>query len=135
MSDGLGFGDNTKGALLTRGLAEMTRLGESMGARRETFSGLAGIGDLITTCISRHSRNRHVGEEIGRGRSLAEVLEGMVMVAEGVRTTRSAVGLAERNGVEMPIAEEVHQILFNDKPPEQALKDLMLRSPKPEIWW
>jgi glycerol-3-phosphate dehydrogenase (NAD(P)+) len=135
MCDGLGFGDNTKGALLTRGLAEMTRLGVSMGARQETFSGLAGIGDLITTCISRHSRNRFVGQEIGKGRNLADVLAGMVMVAEGVRTTRSAAGLARKYGVETPIAAEVYEILFNDKPAKQAIKDLMLRTPKPEIWW
>jgi glycerol-3-phosphate dehydrogenase (NAD(P)+) len=135
MCDGLGYGDNTKGALLTRGLAEMTRLGVMMGARQETFSGLAGLGDLVTTCISRHSRNRYLGEEIGKGRTLKEVLSGMVMVAEGVRTTKSAVGLAEKYGVEMPIAAQVYEILFNDKPVEEAIKDLMLRSPKPEIWW
>jgi glycerol-3-phosphate dehydrogenase (NAD(P)+) len=133
--DGLGFGDNTKGALLTRGLAEVARLGVKMGARLETFSGLAGIGDLVTTCISRHSRNRHVGEEIGKGRKLDDILSEMVMVAEGVRTTRSAVGLARKYATEMPIAQEVHEILFNDKPPREAIKDLMLRSPKPEIWW
>jgi glycerol-3-phosphate dehydrogenase (NAD(P)+) len=135
MCDGLGYGDNTKGALLTRGLAEMTRLGVKMGARQATFSGLAGIGDLITTCISQHSRNRFVGQEIGKGRTLKDVLAGMVMVAEGVRTTRSAVGLAEKHEVEMPIASEVYKILFEAKPAEQAMKDLMLRSPKPEIWW
>jgi glycerol-3-phosphate dehydrogenase (NAD(P)+) len=135
MCDGLGYGDNTKGALLTRGLAEMTRLGVAMGADQATFSGLAGLGDLVTTCISRHSRNRYVGEEIGRGRTLTEVLAGMVMVAEGVRTTRSAMGLAERFGVEMPIARQVYEILFNDKPAKEAIKDLMVRTPKPEIWW
>ena len=133
--DGLGFGDNTKGALLTRGLAEITRLGVKMGARQETFSGLAGIGDLITTCISRHSRNRHVGEELAKGKTLDEVLAGMVMVAEGVRTTTSAVRLADRHGVEMPIAAQVHSILFEAKPASQAIKDLMLRSRKPEVWW
>jgi glycerol-3-phosphate dehydrogenase (NAD(P)+) len=133
--DGLGFGDNTKGALLTRGLAEITRLGVKMGARQETFSGLAGIGDLITTCISRHSRNRHVGEELAKGKTLDQVLAGMVMVAEGVRTTRSAVQLAAHEGVEMPIASEVHRILFEGKPAREAIKDLMLRSRKPEIWW
>ncbi len=133
--DGLGFGDNTKGALLTRGLAEITRLGVKMGARQETFSGLAGIGDLITTCISRHSRNRYVGEEMAKGKTLDEVLAGMVMVAEGVRTARSAVRLAEHYGVEMPIASEVYQILFEAKPAKQAIKDLMLRSRKPEMWW
>ena len=133
--DGLGFGDNTKGALMTRGLAEITRLGVRMGARQETFSGLAGIGDLITTCISRHSRNRYVGEEMGKGNTLDRVLAGMVMVAEGVRTTRSAVSLAKVLEVEMPIAQEVYQILFDGKSPKQAIKDLMLRSRKPEIWW
>jgi glycerol-3-phosphate dehydrogenase (NAD(P)+) len=133
--DGLGFGDNTKGALLTRGLAEMTRLGVRMGARQETFSGLAGLGDMVTTCISRHSRNRYVGEEIGKGRTLKEVLSEMVMVAEGVRTTRSAVGLAEKHQVEMPIAAQVFEILFEDKPVKEAIRELMLRSPKPEIWW
>jgi glycerol-3-phosphate dehydrogenase (NAD(P)+) len=135
MCDGLGFGDNTTGALLTRGLAEITRLGVKMGARQETFSGLAGIGDLVTTCISRHSRNRYVGEQIGRGKTLEEVLAGMVMIAEGVRTTRSAVALAERHGVEMPIAAEVNEILFMGKSAKQAIRDLMLRSKKPEIWW
>ncbi len=135
MCDGLGYGDNTKGALLTRGLAEITRLGVRMGARQETFSGLAGIGDLITTCISRHSRNRYVGEEIGKGRNLDDVLSEMVMVAEGVRTTRSAVGLATKYEVEMPIATEVYQILFEGKPAQKAMTDLMLRPPKPEIWW
>jgi glycerol-3-phosphate dehydrogenase (NAD(P)+) len=135
MCDGLGYGDNTKGALLTRGLAEMTRLVVSMGARQETYSGLAGIGDLITTCISKHSRNRFVGQEIGKGRTLEEILADMVMVAEGVRTTRSAVGLAAKQETELPIASEVHRILFEHKPAEQAMKDLMLRSPKPEIWW
>lgn len=133
--DGLGFGDNTKGALLTRGLAEIARLGVKMGGRLETFSGLAGIGDLITTSISRHSRNRHVGEEIAKGKTLDEVLAGMVMVAEGVRTTRSALGLAEKFGVELPIASEVGQILFKCKAPEVAIRDLMMRSRKPEIWW
>jgi len=135
MCDGLGYGDNTKGALLTRGLAEMTRLGVAMGAKQETFSGLAGLGDLVTTCISRHSRNRYVGEEIGKGRTLKEVLSGMVMVAEGVRTTRSAIGLADKLNVEMPIARQVYEILYNDKPAKEAIRDLMERSPKPEIWW
>jgi glycerol-3-phosphate dehydrogenase (NAD(P)+) len=135
ISDGLGFGDNTKGALLTRGLAEIARLGVKMGAKLETFSGLAGVGDLVTTCISKHSRNRYVGEELAKGKTLEEVLAGMVMVAEGVRTTRSAVELADRFGVEMPIASEVHAILFEGKSARQAIKDLMLRRRKPEIWW
>ena len=135
ITDGLGFGDNTKGALLTRGLAEITRLGVKMGARQQTFAGLAGIGDLITTCTSQHSRNRFVGQELGKGRKLKEILDGMVMVAEGVRTTKSAVGLAAEYDVEMPISEEVNKILFEDKSPMEAIKDLMLRSPKPEVWW
>lgn len=135
ITDGLGFGDNTKGALLTRGLAEITRLGVKMGARQQTFAGLAGIGDLITTCTSQHSRNRFVGQELGKGRKLREILDGMVMVAEGVRTTKSAVGLAAEYDVEMPISEEVNKILFEDKSPMEAIKDLMLRSPKPEVWW
>ena len=135
ITDGLGFGDNTKGALLTRGLAEITRLGVKMGARQETFAGLAGIGDLITTCTSQHSRNRFVGQELGKGRKLKSILDGMVMIAEGVRTTRSAVGLAAKYDVEMPISEEVNKILFEDKSPKEAIKDLMLRSPKPEVWW
>jgi glycerol-3-phosphate dehydrogenase (NAD(P)+) len=135
ITDGLGFGDNTKGALLTRGLAEITRLGVKMGARQQTFAGLAGIGDLITTCTSQHSRNRFVGQELGKGRKLKEILDGMVMVAEGVRTTKSAVGLAGKYEVEMPISEEVNKILFEDKSPVEAIKDLMLRSPKPEVWW
>lgn len=135
MCDGLGYGDNTKGALLTRGLAEIARLGVAMGAKQATFSGLAGLGDLVTTSVSPHSRNRYVGEEIGKGRTLKDVLSNMVMVAEGVRTTRSAVGLSEKYDVEMPIAQQVYEILFNDKPVEEAIRDLMVRSPKPEIWW
>jgi len=135
MCDGLGYGDNTKGALLTRGLAEIARLGVRMGGKLETFSGLAGIGDLITTCISRHSRNRYVGEQIAKGKTLDEVLSSMVMVAEGVRTTKCAVALSEKYDVEMPIAREVYRILFEGKPVSKAIDELMLRTPKPEIWW
>lgn len=133
--DGLGYGDNTKAALVTRGLAEIARLGEAMGASRETFSGLAGVGDLVVTCLSRHSRNRHVGEQIGKGEKLDEVLAGMVMVAEGVRTTRAAVALGERYGVELPIIEMVHQVLFDGRDPREAIIALMtrpLRSEMPE---
>ncbi|MBD3349799.1 MAG: NAD(P)H-dependent glycerol-3-phosphate dehydrogenase [Candidatus Eisenbacteria bacterium] len=130
--DGLGYGDNTKGALITRGLAEMTRLGVAMGGEPATFAGLSGMGDLITTCISSHSRNRHVGEQIASGRSLEEILSTMVMVAEGVRTTRSAVALAERHGVEMPITEQMHEVLFEEKDPCEAIAELMMRDPKPE---
>ena len=131
--DGLGFGDNTKGALLTRGLAEMKRLGIKMGAQPETFAGLAGLGDLITTCLSRHSRNRHVGEQLGRGKKLNEILGEMIMVAEGVNTTKAAVKLAERHEVEMPIALEVYRILYEDKSPREAVNNLMTRLPKPEV--
>ncbi len=130
--DGLGYGDNTKGALLTRGLAEMTRLGVALGGRRETFAGLSGMGDLITTCISRHSRNRYVGEAIAEGRTLDEILDSMVMVAEGVRTTRSVSALSQRTGVEMPISEQMNLVLFEGKPPREAIAELMLREPKPE---
>ncbi len=130
--DGLGFGDNTKGALLTRGLAEIARLGEKLGGQPRTFSGLSGMGDLITTCMSRHSRNRHVGEEVGKGRPLKEVLAGMTMVAEGVRTSRSARDLAHREGVTMPITEAVYAILFEDKDPKQAVTELMTRDLKVE---
>jgi glycerol-3-phosphate dehydrogenase (NAD(P)+) len=130
--DGLGFGDNTKGALLTRGLAEITRLGIAMGARPETFMGLSGMGDLITTAISKHSRNRYVGQEIAKGRKLTEILESMVMVAEGVRTTRAATELAKRFEVELPITEQMYQVLFENKDPQVALRELMERQPKPE---
>jgi glycerol-3-phosphate dehydrogenase (NAD(P)+) len=130
--DGLGYGDNTKGALLTRGLAEITRLGVTMGGRPETFAGLSGMGDLITTCISRHSRNRHVGESIAAGKTLTEVLESMVMVAEGVRTTKSAVALARKLNIEMPITEQMHRVLFEDRNPKEAIRELMIREPKPE---
>jgi glycerol-3-phosphate dehydrogenase (NAD(P)+) len=132
--DGLKLGDNTKGALLTRGLAEMMRLGERMGAKIETFAGLSGMGDLITTCMSPYSRNRWVGEEIGKGKSLKQILEKMVVVAEGVRTTGSAYQLAGKHKVEMPITEQVYRVLFEDKNPKQALLDLMSRDPKSEIW-
>ncbi len=132
--DGLRLGDNTKGALLTRGLAEIARLGEKMGAQAATFAGLSGIGDLITTCISRHSRNRYVGEQIGRGRTLTDVLAGMEMVAEGVKTAEAAVRLADKFDVEMPIAQEVYRVLFEDKSPARALADLMTRELKPETW-
>ena len=130
--DGMGYGDNTKGALLTRGLAEITRLGIALGGLPETFAGLSGMGDLITTCISRHSRNRYVGEAIAKGRTLEDILEEMVMVAEGVRTTRSANELAAREGVEMPISEQMGRVLFDGLDPREAITELMVRDPKPE---
>ena len=133
--DGLGFesSDNMKGALVTRGLAEITRLGVRMGAKPETFSGLSGVGDLVTTCLSKHSRNRYVGEEVGKGRSLDHVLEGMSMVAEGVTTTQAALRLATRHGVDMPIARAVHSVLFENVPAAEALTQLMARPSQPEI--
>jgi len=132
--DGLSFGDNTKGALFTRGLAEITRLGVKMGAQPQTFAGLAGMGDLITTGISRHSRNRFVGERIGKGEKLPEILAKMVMVAEGVNTTKAAVTLAQKYGVEMPITQKVYEMLFENKPALLALKELMERELKTEVW-
>ncbi|MDD2230265.1 MAG: NAD(P)-dependent glycerol-3-phosphate dehydrogenase [Candidatus Cloacimonetes bacterium] len=129
---GLGFGDNTIGALLTRGIVEISRLGIAMHARSETFLGLSGIGDLITTATSPHSRNRYVGVEIGRGRKLPEILAGMSMVAEGVATTRSVHFLALKLGVEMPIVHQVYQILFETKDPKEAITELMTRELKAE---
>ncbi len=132
--DGLGLGDNTKAALITRGLAELTRLGVALGAEAHTFSGLSGLGDLIVTCTSRHSRNRHVGEQIGRGRPLADIVDEMNMVAEGVTTTKSAWGLAARHGIETPIINEVYDVLFRDKDPRRATYRLMTRETKQEHW-
>ncbi len=133
ISDGLGFGDNTKAALMTRGIAEITRLGMKMGADVKTFAGLAGIGDLIVTCTSMHSRNRRAGIQIGEGRALEEVLQNMGMVVEGVRTTRAAMVLAEKFQVEMPITNSVYRVLFQELDPNQAVKDLMLRGKKHEM--
>ncbi len=132
MCDGLDFGDNAKSALLTRGLAEITRLGVAMGGRAETFAGLSGLGDLITTCISPYGRNRAVGMRIGRGETLDEILASMDQVAEGVRTTRSACALADRHGVDMPISRAVYEVLFEGKPPLEAGMELMQRTPRPE---
>lgn len=133
--DGAGFGDNTKAALQPRGLAEMSRLGIKLGADPLTFSGLSGMGDLIVTCMSRHSRNRYVGEQIGSGKTLDQVLEHMTMVAEGVRTSKAVVQLAKTHRVEMPICSEVFRLLYDNKNPKQALEDLMTREVKPEIWY
>jgi glycerol-3-phosphate dehydrogenase (NAD(P)+) len=130
--DGASLGDNTKAALMTRGIAEIARVGVAMGAHVRTFSGLSGIGDLMVTCMSRHSRNRHVGVEIGKGRKLPEILAEMVMVAEGVATTQSAHDLARRVGVEVPIVDQVYKILFEGKDPLKACHDLMTRDPKGE---
>jgi glycerol-3-phosphate dehydrogenase (NAD(P)+) len=133
ISDGAGFGDNTKAAIMTRGIVEITRLGVAMGADRRTFAGLSGIGDLIVTCMSRHSRNRYVGEQIGKGRKLSHILKEMVMVAEGVQTTESTRDLAQRYGIEMPITNEVHNALFEGKDPHKATQDLMTRDAKEEV--
>jgi glycerol-3-phosphate dehydrogenase (NAD(P)+) len=130
--DGAGFGDNTKAAIMTRGIAEMTRLGVKMGALPRTFAGLTGVGDLIVTCMSKHSRNRYVGEQVGKGRKLDDVLKEMVMVAEGVATCQSSVDLAKKHSIEMAIFSEVHKILYEGKNPHLATEDLMTREVKGE---
>ncbi len=127
IAEGIGFGSNTRAALMTRGLAEIARLGEVLGGRASTFAGLAGMGDLVLTCTGALSRNRTVGVEIGRGRSLAEILPGMRMVAEGVATSRAAVALAARCGIEMPIAAQVHAVLFEGRSAREAVQDLLAR--------
>ena len=131
--DGADLGDNTKAAVMTRGIAEIARVGVAMGAHIRTFSGLSGIGDLMVTCMSRHSRNRYVGVEIAKGRKLADIVGGMVMVAEGIATTESAFALARRVGVEVPIIAEVYRVLFEEKDPLIACHDLMTRDPKGEL--
>ncbi|MFG0320347.1 MAG: NAD(P)H-dependent glycerol-3-phosphate dehydrogenase [Planctomycetota bacterium JB042] len=133
--DGLGFGDNTKAALLTRGIVEMSRLGEALGGQRVTFFGLSGIGDLITSCTSEHGRNRLVGWRLGRGERLDDILASMQQVAEGVRTSKAVMRLSEKTGVEMPICAEVHAILFEGKDPGSAVRDLMTRHLKDEVEW
>ncbi|MBL7647345.1 MAG: NAD(P)-dependent glycerol-3-phosphate dehydrogenase [Candidatus Hydrogenedentes bacterium] len=130
--DGLGLGDNAKSALITRGLAEIARLGSACGANPLTFAGLSGMGDLITTCTSRHSRNRAVGEAIAQGKKLQDILDSSPMVAEGVRTTRSAHALALKMGVEMPLTDVAHQVLFEDLPAREAIETLMAREAKAE---
>jgi len=132
ISDGLGFGTNTKAALLSRGLVEISRLGIAMGARAKTFSGLSGLGDLVTTCISPYSRNRFVGEQIGKGKCLKEIKTHMQMVAEGVPTTKSAYALAKKYKVDTPIINEVFAVLYRHKSPLGAVKDLMTRERKEE---
>jgi glycerol-3-phosphate dehydrogenase (NAD(P)+) len=132
ISDGLGFGHNTRAALITRGLAEMTRLGLAMGAQSSTFAGLAGMGDLVLTCTGDLSRNRSVGMKLGRGMKLADILSEMRMVAEGVKTAESARNLARRLGVDMPITETLFQVLYHDKPAREAVIELMTRDLKAE---
>ncbi len=130
--DALGFGTNAKAAVLTRGLVEIVRLGLAMGAKQETFYGLSGLGDLTTTCISQYSRNRWLGEEVGRGKRLKEILKETDMVVEGVATARSAHDLARKYKVEMPITSEIYKVLYENKDPKAAVHDLMTRSPKDE---
>ena len=132
ISDGLGLGDNSKAALMTRGLSEMSRLGVKMGAKAQTFAGLSGVGDLIVTCTSMHSRNRRAGILIGQGKPLDKVLEEVHMVVEGVRTTKAAYGLAEKYGIEMPIVKQAYAVLFEGKSPRDAVLDLMTRDKKTE---
>lgn len=132
IADGLGLGFNARAALITRGLAEMTRLGIARGAEASTFAGLAGLGDLVLTCTGALSRNRSLGVEIGQGGKLEEVLKGRDTVAEGVVTTRSARALAQREGVEMPIVETVYRVLFENQPPRDAIGELMSRELKAE---
>jgi glycerol-3-phosphate dehydrogenase (NAD(P)+) len=132
MSDGLGLGDNAKAALVTRCLAELVRLGTRLGGRRETFQGLSGVGDLMVTCFSRHSRNRLVGERLGCGESLDSITASMCMIAEGVPTARSAYACARQLGIDTPVLDQVHAILFEGRPPLEALRGLFLRDPRPE---
>lgn len=127
MADGLGYGDNTKAALITRGIAEISRLGVAMGGKAETFYGLTGIGDLIVTCASVHSRNRKAGVLIGQGKTMDEAMKEVKMVVEGVYSAKAAMGLAKKYQISMPIIEQVNMILFEDKPADEAVKDLMFR--------
>lgn len=131
-ADGLGCGDNTKAALITRGIAEMSRLGVAMGGHIETFNGLTGIGDLIVTCASVHSRNRKAGYLIGQGKTMKEAMDEVKMVVEGVYSAKAAITLARKYNIDMPIVEEVNKVLFEDKPAKEALTDLMLRDKKIE---
>ena len=133
IGDGLGAGDNAKAAFLTRGIAEIARLGIAVGADPLTFAGLAGLGDLVATCASPLSRNHHLGVELARGRSLAEVRAGMSQVAEGVTTTEAAYALGRREGVELPIVDQMYEVLFRNKPPLAAVADLMGREAKHEL--
>lgn len=132
MADGLGYGDNTKAALITRGMFEMNKLAVTMGAKQETLNGLTGIGDLIVTCESKHSRNRKAGMLIGQGYTMQQAMDEVKMVVEGVYSAKAAIALAKEYGVDMPIIEEVNKVLFEDKPAKEAVNDLMLRDRKME---
>jgi glycerol-3-phosphate dehydrogenase (NAD(P)+) len=134
MADGLGAGDNTRGTLMTRGMSELARLGTALGGQKETFFGLAGIGDMITTCVSRHSRNRNFGEAVTRSTdSPQDLLERSIQVVEGVHMARAALKLSQKLGVELPITKQVHDVLFSSKPPRQAMRELMERALRPEL--
>jgi glycerol-3-phosphate dehydrogenase (NAD(P)+) len=133
IADGLGYGDNSKAALITRGLVEITRLAVALGADPLTMAGLAGVGDLVATCMSKQSRNRHVGEELGKGRSLDEIIASMNMVAEGVKSSKSVTALAARHGVDMPIAERVRRVIHEGADAGEMVEELMLRAPEPEF--
>jgi len=130
--DGLGFGSNTKAAILTRGLAEMARLGKALGAKQQTFSGLTGLGDLVTTCVSPNSRNRSVGEKLGKGKSIKTIMNSMEMVAEGVETVKAVHKLSRKYNVPMPITTEIYNIIHRNKKPSKAVSDLMKRKMKSE---
>ena len=132
MADGLGYGDNTKAALITRGMFEMNKLAVTMGAKQETLNGLTGIGDLIVTCESKHSRNRKAGMLIGQGYTMQQAMDEVKMVVEGVYSAKAVIALAKKYGVDMPIIEEVNKVLFEDKPAKEAVNDLMLRDRKME---
>lgn len=133
IADGLGYGDNTKAALITRGIAEITRLGVKMGGKAESFSGLTGIGDLIVTCASVHSRNRKAGYLMGQGKTMQEAMEEVQMVVEGVYSTKAAVELGKKYDVSLPIIEQVNRILFENKKPADAVRELMMREGKAEL--
>ena len=132
IADGLGYGDNTKAALITRGITEIARLGMVLGGKFETFCGLSGIGDLIVTCASMHSRNRKAGVLIGQGKTMEEAMAEVKMVVEGVHSAKAAIGLAKKHGVELPIIEQVNEVLFNNKSAAEAVRDLMIRDKKIE---
>ncbi|MGM0507710.1 MAG: NAD(P)H-dependent glycerol-3-phosphate dehydrogenase [Fusobacteriota bacterium] len=134
VSDGMNYGDNTKAALITRGLQEMVRFGREFGANEKTFSGLSGIGDLITTCTSKHSRNRYFGEELGKGKKKDQILENMVMVAEGVPTVKAVYEIAKSRSISMPVVEGLYDIIYNEKAPEKILSKLMNRELKDEFY-
>ena len=132
IADGLGYGDNSKAALITRGIAEISRLGVAMGGKYETFTGLTGIGDLIVTCASMHSRNRRAGILIGQGKTYQEAMDEVQMVVEGVYSAKAAMKLSEKYHVQLPIIEQVNQVLFEGKSPAEAVRELMLRDKKIE---